>query len=270
MFLIRLPASGVPMFTPQSPFIMSAEDGDGGGGGGDGDGGGAGDGDGGGGGDGSGGDDKTFTQAEVDKFNADTRRKLEAKFKDYDDIKAKAAKVDELTASVTALTQKVEDVGKDATQLERERAERELATLKTKTETLQAQLAEMTGKVGEEATAHRNTKAGHKLSLALQQADVHPEATEVALRTLLSQSELEFSDEGNLTGITLQHDGTRHEVGKLKEAAKSFLEAHTFLAKGAPGGTGSKRPNAGGAGGVPLHEMSSEQRLKLDADRRQP
>jgi hypothetical protein len=83
---------------------FDGEGGDGGdGGSGDGSGGDGGDGGNGGGdggaGDGGGGSDKTFTQAQLDKIVSDRLKRQKEQFKDYDDLKSKATKFDELDAA---------------------------------------------------------------------------------------------------------------------------------------------------------------------------
>jgi hypothetical protein len=58
-----------------------------------------------------GGDDKTFTQAELDRIIADRLKRAEKQYADYDELKAKASKLDEQEAAnkseVERLTEQV-------------------------------------------------------------------------------------------------------------------------------------------------------------------
>lgn len=191
---------------------------------------------------------------------------LKAKYAGFDDIKAKAGQVDDLTAKMAELQQQIEDAGKTAEQKERDRGEREMATLKAKLEAQTAQIAEYDGKVSAAEAAHRQTRASHMLATALSQADVYPDASADALSGMLANSDLDFNDEtGALETLTLKINGTRYGSDKLKDAAAAFLETKPYFAKSAPGGTGTRLPTGGGGHSKPLHEMTSEERLLLDA-----
>jgi hypothetical protein len=64
-----------------------------------------------------GGDDKTFTQAELDRIIADRLKRAEKNYADYDELKAKAAKLDEQEAAnkseVERLTEQVAALSKE-------------------------------------------------------------------------------------------------------------------------------------------------------------
>lgn len=57
---------------------------------------------------------RTFTQDEVNRFLAEDRRKNEAKFADYDELKAKAAKFDEAEAANKTELQKAQEAAQAA------------------------------------------------------------------------------------------------------------------------------------------------------------
>ena len=68
--------------------------------------------------------EKTFTQEEVNKLMGDLRAKERAKYADYDDLKGKAAKFDELQeASKSELEKAMERANKAESELEARNAE---------------------------------------------------------------------------------------------------------------------------------------------------
>lgn len=73
-------------------------------------------------------DERTFTQEEVNSFIARERRETEAKFSDYEDLKAKAARLDEIEeAGKTELEKTSEALAAATAELEQLKAERERA-----------------------------------------------------------------------------------------------------------------------------------------------
>jgi hypothetical protein len=226
---------------------------------------------GGGGGDGGAGADKTFTQAELSAIVARETKKLASKFGDYDDLKKKAAQVDELTARMQTLEEEKDNAGKSAEEKERARAAKESATLQATLAATQKERDEAKAALDSERGDHRMTRTKQRLVSALTSSDVHAPALSVALETIVRESEFEFDDKGELASITLNHDGTRYSASDLKKAAESFLRSQPWFAKGAAGGGGHTRPGTGhsnGAGGRPLHEMSVQELQQLDAQRR--
>ena len=74
--------------------------------------------------------ERTFTQEEVNSFIARERRETEARFSDYEDLKAKAARLDEIEeAGKTELERTSEALAAATAELEQLRAERERAEL---------------------------------------------------------------------------------------------------------------------------------------------
>lgn len=78
--------------------------------------------------------EKTFDQADVDRIVQERLAKEKAKFADYDDLKAKAAKVDELEASkktdLDKLTEQIEGLTKSQAETEQRALRAEIATAK--------------------------------------------------------------------------------------------------------------------------------------------
>ena len=75
-------------------------------------------------------DERTFTQEEVNSFIARERRETEAKFSDYEDLKAKAARLDEIEeAGKTELEKTSEALAAATAELEQLKAERERADM---------------------------------------------------------------------------------------------------------------------------------------------
>lgn len=59
-------------------------------------------------------DEKTFTQADVDRIVADRLKREQSKYSDYDDLKAKAARFDEAEEKTKSETQKLADASRAA------------------------------------------------------------------------------------------------------------------------------------------------------------
>lgn len=59
-------------------------------------------------------DEKTFTQADVDRIVADRLKREQAKYSDYDDLKAKAARFDEAEEKTKSETQRLADANRVA------------------------------------------------------------------------------------------------------------------------------------------------------------
>lgn len=80
-------------------------------------------------------DDKTFTQADVDRIVADRlKRERDSKFADYDELKAKAAKLDDLEQSKKTseqkLTERIEAAERKAQEAEQRVAQAEAGALR--------------------------------------------------------------------------------------------------------------------------------------------
>jgi hypothetical protein len=256
MFIFQKNPGLAPFVLGLNPGVCSADDGDG-----------SGDGDGGGG----GGDEPKFTQADMDKAIQSRLSKAEKKYAGFDEFREKAGKVDALTAEIEELRQQIDDAGKSAEEKERARAARERATLDKQLATLTESKAELEAAIEAERTAHRTTRASHDLMAALTQSDVHAKAAGDALRTMMSDSELEFAEDGSLESLTLRSNGVRYGADKLKDAAAAFLEDRPYFAKAPPGGPGIAPPSGGGGGGGDgraRHEMSTDELLARDARRR--
>ena len=77
---------------------------------------------------------KTFTQADVDRIVQERLAKEKGKYADYDELKAKAAKVDELETSkksdLDKLTEQIEGLKKSQTETEARALRAEVATAK--------------------------------------------------------------------------------------------------------------------------------------------
>ena len=100
--------------------------------------------------------DKTFTQAELDAIVSDRLKRERAKYADYDEFKAKAAKYDEAEeANKSELQKAVEERDRYKAEIEKLHAEKERADLIAKVATEQgvdaALLARMSGDVEENA-----------------------------------------------------------------------------------------------------------------------
>jgi superfamily II RNA helicase len=100
------------------------------------------------------GDDAKFTQTQVNSMLAEQKRKLQETYSDYDDLKAKAAKVDEAEATkksdVDKLTEQIEELKKGHADAEARALRAEVATAKGLTA---AQAKRLAGATREELEA---------------------------------------------------------------------------------------------------------------------
>lgn len=256
-----LKRTGVPVFIPSSSLIGFADEGGDGGDGGEG---------GDGGGDGGG---QTFTQEQVNAFLAKERKKLESKTaSELKKIKEEAdAKLSELTQQLEDLKDEHEGQGKSGVEKERAKWDKERKRLEDAVAEAHRARDEATNGLVSERTLHRETKVRHQLGQALSQAEVFPQSAAHALQMMMAESELEYDEEGKLLSITLAHEAKKYAPSQLVDAARSYLQEHPWFASGGKGGTGTRR-GAGTGNGVPankpLMEMTSEERLALDAQRR--
>jgi hypothetical protein len=226
---------------------------------------------------GGGGGKTTFTQEDVNSFLAKERKKIEAKFGDYDELKRtaaqvdelrkKAGQVDELTTRMAALEEEKDLAGKSAEEKERARAEKAQKKILDDLAVAARERDEAKAALEAERGAHRTTRSRTKLGSALAAADVFPQAAEDALNALMRETEIEWDDKGDFANVTFNGDGTRYAPGELSKLAESFLKTKPYYAKGAPSGGGTKRPS-GGSGGPgadtrKLYELSSDELIAL-------
>ena len=203
---------------------------------------------------------KTFTQEDIDRIIAKERRSFEAKLKGSTELAEKAKRAEELEARLAELEEEKALAGKTAA----EKASQAMATEKAR---LEAEKVELAAELERARKEHQMTRASNALSTALSSAGVFPGAAEDALASLMSNSEMEWDDNGKLIAITLELDGTRYD--DPKKAAAAFLAKKTHFANGSPGGSGTRLPgNGGNTSGRPLYELSSEELQKLAAQER--
>ena len=144
--------------------------------------------------------DRTFTQAELDRIVQDRLARERGKFGDYDDLKAKAAKLDELEAA-------------NQTELERERAARE-----------QAERERDELKAGKRDAARR-------AAILAEASKAGAADPELVAELLASSAQVTIDDAGTVTG----HDTA---VAALLEQ-RPILKGARFTPGGADGGTRS-------------------------------
>lgn len=133
--------------------------------------------------------DAKLTQADVDRIVKDRIARERAKFADYDDLKAKAARADELEAA----------------------GQSELERLQTKVQTLEQERDAAKADADTARSDAQNLKVEAEIRKALPQDVVDPD---VFLK-LLPRDQVTVGDDGQVTG---------HE-----DAIKALSEAHPFL-----------------------------------------
>lgn len=158
----------------------------------------------------SGGDDRTFTQADVDRIVSDRLNRERSKYTDYDDLKDKATKFDELQAEQQT------DLERTQSELEQERQRREAA---------EARAA---------ATATRNKV----LELAADKKITDPKLA----AKLLDHDKVEFDDDGNPSNVADLLDGLIAEHPLLTATTGDGAGG------GEGGGSGDGAGTSGGAG----------------------
>lgn len=212
---------------------------------------------------------KTFTQDEVNAIIAKETGKVTKKFADYDDVKAKVAKVTELETKLAELQEAAELAGKTAT--EREQALAAKAQKKIQDELTAAIEGKTTfeKELLAERAAHNTTRLHHVLAQALNEAGALPKAQAKALAAMAAECTPEWNDKGELVSVLLEVDGTKYLTADLTKAAQSYLKENPFFAAGGKGGTGASRPTTTGGGRAhrELHEMDPSE-LEAEIERR--
>jgi len=217
---------------------------------------GGGDGGGGGGGEGK----VTFTpeqQAKVDAIVADTKRTFTEKLKDYDELKSKAGKVDEMQAQLDELDNKIKMAGKSAEEKAKLEAEARIQTLEREKAALEEKLGEANGNAEKATKSLEDYKLGAKLGEALRAADVFDKSFSDALHFFQTETtDVAYGERGEITALTL---GGKRYVD-AKEAAAAFLEGRPHYANNGVSGSGTTGNGDGGGGGAKkLDDMSKDE-----------
>ncbi len=204
---------------------------------------------------GGGGDEKKFTQADLNGILKKEADKLTKKLQ-TEAAEALKAKTDELELKISELTESIETAGKSAEEKERARAIKAEKKLHDDLAASQARVTELEGKLATETGAHRSTRTRYALTTLFTRERVLPDALTDALDVMEKTSEQEYDESGNLVAITLS-DGTRHD--DPDKAVKAFLEKRQFYVEPQKPGTGQRRPsgNRGGEHGTDVDSMSA-------------
>lgn len=194
-----------------------------------------------------GGGGKTFTQEDVDKIIQERVGKLTDKLKVAE---AAAAEVAELKKRVGDFDEEKRQAALEAElkgKTELEKAQLLYTKAQEKLKALETELAKsktdgaaaLQAKDAELTTFRKQTIVGTVLSAGA----ANERAAGHALRTFMSEAEIELDEKGALKGIS--YDGKTY--AKPEEAAKAFYDVNTHFAKPANGGSGGpKQPIGGG------------------------
>ncbi len=233
--------------------IMSADDGSGdGGGGGSGDDGGGGSGDGGGG--GAGGDDKTFTQADLNRMVANERRSNQAKM---DTLQASADKVPGLETTIQEAKEAKELADADAAGQATILAQRQADQHQAKLEEKDLRIAGLEADKAAGDTRLTDFQTRTTIGQELAKAGMLGAAAKHAIPAMMADSEVTLNEDGSIATIKLD----KVMQADLATAVAQFLTDNPHFKAAPPGGSGSGAPN-GGAGGSdkPIAEMSQQER----------
>jgi hypothetical protein len=200
---------------------------------------------------------KTFTQEQLDAIVGKRIGEATKKYGDYEEAKAKAAKLAEIETELQKLRDEKEIAGKSAEEKATiaarkasEQMERERTELTTQRDT-EKSLRETSEK------KYRDLVVSNGLGSALDGAKVLGSARDKAIKAMRDDSKVELDEDGKITAVT--YGGVAYKTAA--EAATAFLKDNDFFAAGTGGGGGGKRPNAGGTGGRNLFDMSSDELL---------
>ena len=215
----------------------------------------------------------TFAPEQQAVLNALLKKERESTAKKYQQelapLKEQAAAAAALQQKVAELEEHVQLAGKSAEEKERVRAEKESKKILGDLEAARKLAADADGALAAERNAHRMTRVNQALSSALHAANVIPEAADDAMLAMLRDSELSFDDTGNLTEITLKHDGTRH--ASAQKAAEAYLKTKTHFVKPITGGAGTPRGGStpsSGSSNTPLHMRQRDELVALSVQER--
>lgn len=205
---------------------------------------------------------KTLTEAEAqarfDKAANSIREEVKKQYKDYDKLKEQSGKVPDLIKQIEDLKIQIGDVNKTAEEKQRDAAARAAKQIETERAELELGKSEAEKDRDKWKNLHFESQAITSLGAALDTAKVTREDRADAL-TLFRAGLTKINHDEDGRVVSVIYEGVEH--AKLEDAAAAFLKTRPRMIAVAkpPVGGGTKTPNASGAPGGALKDMTPEQ-----------
>lgn len=204
---------------------------------------------------GTAGAEKTFTQADLDRFAGQARLDERKKYADYDALKTAATENAELKKKL----EENELKGKSAEERERIAAQKAAAEIERARKDAEDKAAANEKRAVEAETKHRRYRLEIDATTALTAAKALPKMLKHATTAFLAEVEIDQDEKtGDVTAV--RYGGVARK--DLKDAATAWLADNDGFAEAPGGGAGSPRPN-GGAGPADFSKMTPEQLVSL-------
>lgn len=201
---------------------------------------------------------KTFTQEQVNALIAREVGKLKSKFGDYDALREQAARLSDVEAERQRLVEERELAGKTAEERLRVQHQRELDRLQKALADRDKAIAEREQMATQAQQTLRAERVGNALTAALGKHRVIPTYLESARKLAQLDIAVEHGEDGS---VTATYGDT---VGSIEQAVAAWVKDHDNYLPAPSGGAGTRTPN-GVPTGKPLHELSTDELVRLSA-----
>jgi hypothetical protein len=204
--------------------------------------------------DGGGGDDKRFSQADLEKILGERLGKEKEKVKALEAQVAKLAEIEKRLADADERekTAREEAELKGKTELEKLQIQLQKSTEKSKAAESEwtKRLAELESEKQAAQSKHVDYVKRHLITSALHGAGIAKGADKAATLAFLAEAQLKLDENLEIKQVAVGGKSFQ----KLGEAAGAFLKENPFFAGNAGGGSGTPRnPNGGGAPALDQH-----------------
>jgi len=199
-----------------------------------------------------------LTQAELDKLIVDRNKKATA---EAEELRKRLADLEENTKKLQAERDELDLKGKSAEEKARIAAERAAKKIEDEKSAAQKAAAEATARAEATAAKYRAHVVSQQASDALLAAKALPTAIKHAAQAFLADLTIETDPETYaITSITL--GGVAQP--SIAKAAEEWLRTYPHFAAAPAGGAGTRNGTTTG-NGKPLHELSTNELLRVDA-----
>lgn len=200
---------------------------------------------------------KTFTQEELDRIVQKRVGEVQAKFKDYDQLREAAAKVPDFEKQLAELTEKLELAGKSEAEKAKLIAEKMQAQQAQTLAALQKERDDAKAAAETQSKALRDVQVRYAATAALTAAKALPTSMKHATALFVAEAKIETEiDEttGAISIKSIEVDGVPYT--DPTKAAEAWLKVNDHFAAAPAGGGGTRGSNAG-VGGKSHDQMTA-------------
>lgn len=198
-----------------------------------------------------------YTDADIQRIVqtrlAKESKKLSAAQEQIQSLQEQASAAAELQARIAELEAAAEDAGKTAVEKAQSQANRELEKLRRSFEDSQKAIAERDQMIATQRAAFQQERAERAVLGAVSTHKVVDSSA--AARLALVEVEINHGDDGEITasyGDVID--------GSVSDAIDAWIKDRPMFLPAPAGGAGTR--NGVGGGGVPLHKLSVQERMK--------